>query len=51
MRSSIMSHRPESAAGRYATPDSMVTPVELQRKKATAPEMETYWALEVEEAG
>ncbi|WP_280422375.1 hypothetical protein [Nocardia carnea] len=49
----FVDHVPSSGvgSGRYATPDSMVTPVELQRKKATAPEMETYWALEVEEAG
>ncbi|MGW5385888.1 hypothetical protein [Nocardia sp. NPDC003963] len=35
----------------YATPDSMVTPVERERGDPTGPGTEVYWGLDIDEAG
>ncbi len=37
--------------GHYATPDSMVTPVQRERGMPTGPGTEVYWGLEITEAG
>ncbi|NUS92896.1 MAG: hypothetical protein HOQ36_10850 [Nocardia sp.] len=35
----------------YATPDSMVTPVQRERGNPTGPGTEVYWGLDIDEAG
>ncbi|WP_328392088.1 hypothetical protein [Nocardia sp. NBC_00416] len=35
----------------YATPDSMVTPVQREQGNPTGPGTETYWGLDIDEAG